>query len=185
MSGSRTFSPSRLAPPIAASVLAAKRFAARPPLTQQRDLRERRMYQNVVTVTMAFFVAFVFGSPLLSLVLALIMPLLIFAGYIQVFCCSIIGVSVVACVVCVCVGGVAVLPVAASPRFRSCMATVLGVVRVLVHSAAETRGSLRRGGRGFWRADPTPSRRTLHASPRPKRPGSLFLFLLGWPGLGE
>lgn len=50
----------------------------------QQTRNERRMYQNVVTVTMAFFVAFVFGSPLLSVVLALIMPLLIFAGYIQV-----------------------------------------------------------------------------------------------------
>eukprot|EP00752_Nemacystus_decipiens_P001377 g1364.t1 len=47
-------------------------------------LNLNRMYQNVVTVAMAFFVAFVFGSPLLSVVLALIMPLLIFAGYIQI-----------------------------------------------------------------------------------------------------
>eukprot|EP00903_Cladosiphon_okamuranus_P019102 g17578.t1 len=47
-------------------------------------LNLNRLYQNVVTVAMAFFVAFVFGSPLLSVVLALIMPLLIFAGYIQI-----------------------------------------------------------------------------------------------------
>lgn len=42
------------------------------------------MYQNVITVSSAFFIAFVFGSPLLSVVLAGIMPLLILAGFIQV-----------------------------------------------------------------------------------------------------
>ncbi|CAM9790931.1 unnamed protein product [Ectocarpus sp. 12 AP-2014] len=43
-----------------------------------------RMYQNLITITTAFLVAFVFGSLVLSLVLAFIMPLLIFAGFIQV-----------------------------------------------------------------------------------------------------
>ncbi|CAM9316144.1 unnamed protein product, partial [Ectocarpus sp. 13 AM-2016] len=43
-----------------------------------------RMYQNLITITTAFLVAFIFGSLVLSLVLAFIMPLLIFAGFIQV-----------------------------------------------------------------------------------------------------
>ncbi|CAN0057065.1 unnamed protein product [Ectocarpus fasciculatus] len=42
------------------------------------------MYQNLITITTAFLVAFIFGSLVLSLVLAFIMPLLIFAGFIQV-----------------------------------------------------------------------------------------------------
>ncbi|CAN0230516.1 unnamed protein product [Ascophyllum nodosum] len=43
-----------------------------------------RMYQNAITITSAFLIAFVFGSPLLSVVLAAIMPVLILAGYLQI-----------------------------------------------------------------------------------------------------
>lgn len=43
-----------------------------------------RLYQNVISITAAFVISFVFGSPLLSAVLAGIMPLLVFAGTIQV-----------------------------------------------------------------------------------------------------
>ena len=79
--------PPSFAPAAAAAFVVAVMAARLSGLTEPTTA-ERRMYQNVVTVTMAFFVAFVFGSPLLSVVLALIMPLLIFAGYIQVCTCS-------------------------------------------------------------------------------------------------
>ncbi|CAM9155268.1 unnamed protein product [Pylaiella littoralis] len=47
-------------------------------------LNFNRMYQNVVTITAALLVAFKYGSPLLSVVLSFIMPLLIFAGFLQI-----------------------------------------------------------------------------------------------------
>lgn len=55
-----------------------------PPFPRASLSLATRMYQNAINIIAAFVISFVFGSPLLSLVMAGIMPLLIFAGMIQV-----------------------------------------------------------------------------------------------------